>query len=125
MVLLPWLIYAIFRGKHAFAITITWLSMSSQLPLIFAFGLYFIGQHSFTSWQQICSHLNLSNKKVWLHALPFHLSAWMLMAGFLLLWPVNYEASVLNRWAIFFIFIACISLPHAISMKKVYSVKTG
>ena len=122
--LIPWLIFAFLRRNYALAITVIWLSLSSQLPLIFAFGIYFIGQHSCTSWQQICRYLNLSNKRVWLHALPFHLSAWLLMAGFLVLWPVNQEATVFNRWAIFFIFIACISLPHAISMKKVYSLKT-
>jgi Brp/Blh family beta-carotene 15,15'-monooxygenase len=121
--LLPWLAYAIVRANLSLAITIIWLSLSSQLPLIFAFGLFFIGQHSCTSWQQICRHLKLSHKTVWLHAMPFHLAAWLLMAGFFLLWPDKGAQSISNRWAIFFIFIACISLPHAISMKKIYPVK--
>jgi len=124
MVLLPWLIYAIFRGKHAFAITITWLSISSQLPLIFAFGLYFIGQHSSTSWMQICRHLQLTQKRVWLHALPFHISAWLLMSLFFFTWPVMDSSSVSNQWAVFFIFIACISFPHTLAMKIVYARKS-
>jgi hypothetical protein len=107
-----------------FGLTVLWLILSSQLPLMLSFGLYFIGQHSFTSWAQICRHLNLSHKKVWLHALPFHLGGWLLLAGFLLLWPVHHSEIAMNRWAVFFIFIACISLPHTISMKVVYSKKS-
>jgi len=122
--LLPWLFYAFLKRNIHFGLTILWLSLSSMLPLMLAFGLYFIGQHSFTSWTQICRHLNMRDEKVWLHALPFHLGGWLLMAAFLLLWPVHDSDVTMNRWAVFFIFIACISLPHTISMKVVYTKKS-
>lgn len=125
MALLPWLIYAFYRQKFTFALTIFWLSLTSFVPLMFAFGLYFIGQHSCSSWIQICRHLNYSQKKVWLHALPFNLMAWLMMAVFFLMWPLNQPVSTINPWGIFFIFIACISLPHAISMQKIYRKKTS
>jgi lycopene beta-cyclase len=122
--MIPWFVYAIHRKNMAFAFTILWLSLASYLPLMFAFGLYFIGQHSSTSWMQICRHLQLTQKRVWLHALPFHISAWLLMSLFFFTWPVMDSSSVSNQWAVFFIFIACISFPHALAMKIVYTRKS-
>jgi len=116
--------YALLTRNIHFALTVLWMSLSSFLPLILAFGLFFIGQHSFTSWVQICRHLNMSQKKVWLQSLPFHLAAWLFMAAFLLLWPLNNSEVTMNRWAVFFIFIASISLPHTILMKTVYAKKS-
>ena len=46
---IPLLIWSVIRKKAAFSFTLIWLLLSSQLPLLFAFGLYFIGQHSITS----------------------------------------------------------------------------
>ena len=122
--LFPWFVYAIFRKNIPFMLTIVWLTISSFLPLIFAFGIYFIGQHSCSSWVHICSHLSLSSKKVWLKAMPFHLAAWVLMALFFLFWPQE-SVTEANQLAVFFVFIACISLPHAISMHSVYAKKTS
>ena len=119
--LLPWFVFATFQNRASMACTAVWLTMSAGLPLMLAFGLYFIGQHSFTSWNQICSHLNLSQKKVWIHSLPFHAGAWIILAAFFLFWPAAYPGTNFNHWGLFFIFIACISFPHAIAMKKVYS----
>ena len=123
MAMMPWLLYAIYKQNFSFAITIIWLSLTSFLPLMFAFGLYFIGQHSCTSWVQICRHLNYSHKQVWLQALPFNLAAWVLMAAFFLLWPMNKTVLTINPWGIFFMFISCISLPHAFAMQKIYRNK--
>jgi len=124
LALLPWLIYALSRQNFSFAITVIWLSLTSFLPLMFAFGLYFIGQHSCTSWVQICRHLNYSHKQVWLHALPFNLAAWLMMITLFVFWPMGKSVSTINPWGIFFMFIACISLPHAISMQKIYPEKS-
>ncbi len=117
--LLPWLWWAIRRKQRSFAITVIWLILGSQLPLVIAFGIYFIGQHSITGWHHIQRHLNLSNQAIWLHSLPFHMGAWFLLALFYFLWPINEELN----WGLFFIFIACISFPHVLTMQKVYRVK--
>lgn len=124
--LLPWLAWSLVNKKIPMVFTIIWLTISSQLPLLFAFGLYFIGQHSLTSWNHISAHLKESNWRIWLKALPFHLGAWLLLMLFYFLWstpftPVSYE---LTHWGTFFIFIACISFPHAISMHFMYRQKS-
>jgi len=122
---IPWLIWSFFRKKAAFSFTLIWLLLSSQLPLLFAFGLYFIGQHSITSWQHISTHLKLKHQKIWLQALPFHAGAWLILLLFLYFYPSNdsFTSTDKRQWGIFFIFIACISLPHVISMQSVYSKK--
>ncbi len=122
-VMLPWLAWALFRKQASFALTIIWLMLSAQLPLLISFGLYFIGQHSLTGWQHIRSHLQISHSRIWLHSLPFHAGAWLLLAGFLFFWPAVHPFQELNRWAVFFIFIACISFPHTIYMNAVYRGK--
>jgi beta-carotene 15,15'-dioxygenase len=121
--ILPWLLFAVYKKNYSFAITIVWLIVSSKIPLLFAFGLYFIGQHSLNGWKHIQSHLKISHKKIWLHSLPFHAGAWMLLAAFFFLWPSKVADRDLNHWGSFFIFIACISLPHAITMRVVYKQK--
>lgn len=118
--MLLWLAVALFRKNSSFALTVFWLFLSSHLPLIMSFGLYFIGQHSLTGWQDIRKHLRISNSRMWLHSLPFHAAAWIFMLGFLLFQSSVYPFQEQSSWAIFFIFIACISFPHVILMNEVY-----
>jgi lycopene beta-cyclase len=122
-VLLPWLGYALVRKNFAFAITCGWLMLCSRLPLLFAFGLYFIGQHSLVSWSQIQQHLKMNHRSIWLHALPFHAGAWFILLLFYFWWPAMPQAIGTNLWGLFFIFIACISFPHVIAMQAVYKAK--
>lgn len=123
--IIPWLIWSIIRKKVSFSLTLIWLLLSSQLPLLFAFGLYFIGQHSITSWNHIAGKLKLNHQKIWLQALPFHAGAWLILFLFIYLFPTNESDSKVatNHWGVFFIFIACISLPHVISMQSLYAKK--
>lgn len=122
----PWLIWALIHQKSAFTITLLWLTLAAQLPLLLAFGLYFIGQHSVTSWKHISTELNQSNKNIWLHSLPFHLGAWLILALFVFFWPTDgiYNFEMLNKFGVFFIFISCISFPHVITMNMLYGTKT-
>ncbi len=122
-VLLPWLGYALLKRNFAFAITCGWLMLCSQVPLVFAFGLYFIGQHSLVSWKQIQQHLNMDHRAIWLRALPFHACAWFILILFYFLWPYTEQSIGFNLWGLFFIFIACISFPHVIAMQAVYKTK--
>ena len=124
-VILPWLLWSFFRKQYSFSIALLTLLVSTQLPLIIAFGLYFIGQHSLTGWQHIREHLNHSHLHMWLKALPFHIGAWLLFLVFLLLssQPNNLSAGETTIWGHFFIFIACLSFPHAISMHRFYDKK--
>ncbi len=118
--LLPWMIWALFRKQTGFVLTLIWLSLSSQIPLMLSFGLYFIGQHSLTSWKHLQLHLKISNKIIWLQSLPFHLGAWLILGFFYFFWPLQSEFNQSQQWGIFFIFIACISFPHVIAMHGMY-----
>ena len=101
-------------------LTILWLVLSAFLPLILAFGLYFIGQHSLTGWQHLKSHLKMSDRAIWLRALPFHAGAWALLLSFFLLDSRPAQPGGESIWGLFFIFIACISLPHTLAMNTMY-----
>jgi len=120
----PWLLLAIYKKQNSWIITIIWLLLSIKLPLLFAFGLYFVGQHSLNGWFHLKSHLKMSHQKIWLNALPFHAAAWLMLALFFLFWPTSANEQEMGRWGIFFIFIACISLPHVVVMQSVYSRKS-
>ena len=54
------------------------ISVNGYLMAV-AFGIYFIGQHSLTGWRHIKNHIGWSHKQLWLHALPFHFGAWLLL----------------------------------------------
>jgi lycopene beta-cyclase len=118
----PWILFALWKRNLPMIFTICWLAISSQLPLLLAFGTYFIGQHSITSWGHLKQHIQLENKKIWIHSLPFHLGAWFILVLFFLLWPMIQSeiSSSYNTWGIFFIFISCVSFPHVIFMNKLY-----
>jgi Brp/Blh family beta-carotene 15,15'-monooxygenase len=118
----PWLFFAIWKRNIPMIFTMCWLAISSQLPLLLAFGTYFIGQHSITSWGHLKQHIQLENKKIWIHSLPFHIGAWLIMILFFIFWPQfqSEKAYSYNVWGIFFIFISCVSFPHVIVMNKLY-----
>jgi hypothetical protein len=84
----PWILFALWKRNLPMIFTICWLAISTQLPLLLAFGTYFIGQHSITSWRHLKQHLQLEHKKIWIHSLPFHLGAWLILALFFALWPM-------------------------------------
>ncbi len=119
--LFPWVIVALITKRTSFVLTLVWLLLSSQLPLILAFGIYFVGQHSLSSWSHSSEYLKLSNKFMWMHSLPFHLGAWALLAITMVLNTFFIQTTDAEVWGIFFIFIACISFPHVIWMHKLYS----
>jgi lycopene beta-cyclase len=126
LVIVPWLFFAIWKRNISMIFTMSWLAISSQLPLLLAFGIYFIGQHSITSWGHLKQHIQNNSRKIWLHALPFHLGAWLILILFFLLWPLiqNEISTCYNAWGIFFIFISCVSFPHVIFMNKLYKLNS-
>ncbi len=118
--MLPWLIYSAIKKNYNHLLTIFWISLTSQLPLIFAFGLYFIGQHSWISWNHIKIRLQLTHKNIWFKSLPFHAGGWLLLVLFLKFWSTRFDTHPSQMWGTFFIFVGCISFPHVISMNKMY-----
>jgi len=124
--LVPWLVYASVKKRVNMVLTVLWILLSSQLPLLIAFGIYFIGQHSITSWNQLTDYLNIEKKNVWLQSLPFQIGAWIILALFLFIensslqFNLSKAINTSNTWGIFFIFISCISMPHAFYMSTIY-----
>jgi Brp/Blh family beta-carotene 15,15'-monooxygenase len=95
------------------------LVLGMQMPLMLAFGLYFVGSHSINAWGHIATKLKTPTKKLYLQSLPFNLGALFIFAIFLYLQGSN--ASLIQSYAAtFFVFLACVSLPHIILMHLFY-----
>ena len=122
LAIVPWILFALWKRNMPLIFTVCWLLLSCQLPLLIAFGIYFIGQHSITSWGHLKNHIKLEHKKIWIHSLPFHLGAWLILFLFFAIWPSlqNQIKAQYSAWGIFFIFISCVSFPHVIFMNKLY-----
>lgn len=113
--------FALYFNKSSLYILLIILLLSTTIPLLFAFGLYFICQHSVNAWQHILTELNIKNKALLKKAFPFSFAAILLFVCFAVLtFSYNNETlKILNSQ--FFIFLACISLPHVLLMHKFYN----
>lgn len=99
------------QGRSDYAFSLMLILLGSFLPLILAFGLYFIGIHSVRGWGQMRQLLGLSHGQLLRYSAPFSLGAFALAAaafGFF-----SWEMAWLP-WA--FIFLAAISAPHVLVM---------
>ena len=95
------------------------LVLGIQMPLMLAFGLYFVGSHSINAWGHIATKLKAPTKKLYLQSLPFNVGAIFILAIFLYLQNANAEL-IQSYAATFFVFLACVSLPHIILMHLFY-----
>ena len=97
------------------------LILGSQVPLILAFGLYFILQHSLNAWEHLKQGLSMNALQLHKKSLVFTLGA----LGIFVLIALNasYIQSIEGLWATFFVFIACISFPHFLMMHLFYKTK--
>jgi lycopene beta-cyclase len=90
--------------------------MSSFIPLVISFGLYFIFYHSWNGWAHLKKKLAISHQKMYLHALPFNLGA-LLIFGLVFL---KMDQVFLENVSYFFVFLSCISFPHILLMHRFY-----
>jgi len=111
-ILLPWLLLALVKRNAHWVMTIASLMVASFIPLVFAFGLYFIGQHSWMGWQNLRIQLKQSSAQIWWSAFPFHIGAWLLFGMVLLFQEQLSSWSNYSVWGLFFIFLSCVSFPH-------------
>ncbi len=95
------------------------LVLGMQMPLMLAFGLYFVGSHSINAWGHIATKLKTPTKKLYLQSLPFNLGALFIFAIFIYLQSANVRL-IQSYAATFFVFLACVSLPHIILMHLFY-----
>lgn len=118
------LTWSFLERNTSFFLTICMLLVGLWLPLMSAFSLYFIGQHSVNGWKHLKSGLQTKNATLFLKSLPFNLGAIGLLA--LSYWLTqNYLGEKTNLFLapLFFVFLSCISFPHIIWMHNFYSKK--
>lgn len=114
-------VWSILERKVSFFLTVCMLFVGMYLPLLSAFSLYFIGQHSLNGWRHLKNGLQTNSKTLYLKSLPFNLGA----IGILVIsyWLNENYFDLKNNFemaSMFFVFLSCISFPHIIWMHKFY-----
>ncbi len=109
-------ILALLNKSKLMALTLMYLMLSSMLPLLLSFGIYFVGQHSMHGWKHLKCGLNETLPSLLIKALPFTLGGIIVILFFMLYFSVNYIG-------VFFIVLSCLSMPHVLSMNYFYSKK--
>jgi lycopene beta-cyclase len=95
------------------------LLIATQLPLVIAFGFYFIGYHSVRAWKDIRRGLKTSSLQLFKFALPYSLGAY---GFFFVAWYwLGLSADTVQDWIpALFVFLAAISAPHIFMMHRFY-----
>jgi Brp/Blh family beta-carotene 15,15'-monooxygenase len=93
--------------------TLLLLFIGLWLPLLPAFGCYFIFQHSVHGWAHLKHNMEFSNFQLWTRALPFTI-------GSLFLFGIYFTMVTQPNWGQVFIFLSALSLPHVVYMHKSY-----
>jgi beta-carotene 15,15'-dioxygenase len=107
------------KEKNRYFSLIIIVLLGSFLPLLLAFGIYFILIHSISGWTDIRKGLKVSNLRLLLRATPFSLGAFLIMGLFIII--SNIDNSLLDKYiSSFFIALASISAPHILYMSKFY-----
>ena len=97
------------------------LALTIPLPLLAAFGFYFIFQHSWRGWRHIRAKLGKTDMELFQIALPFHLAAWLLLGLLYFFNPTTYgETFGFGRIGLFFVFLSSLSFPHVLAMHRFY-----
>ncbi len=113
------LVQGMISKKKEFIGLLLLLAVGILVPLTLAFGLYFILQHSYNAWIHLQKGLNMNASQLYKKSAAFTLGALVL---FIVIASFVRDTSNLNAfWANFFVFIACISLPHFVLMHLFYS----
>lgn len=102
------------KSKHLF-LTLIYLLLASNLSLILAFGIYFVGQHSINGWKHLSTGLKKDSITMMKNALPFTFGGIFILIYFLFFAGDNYIGT-------FFIILSCLSLPHVFSMHHFYKL---
>ena len=116
----PWFLMAWYHKQWSMFITIIWLSLTAMVPLIYAFGLYFIFQHSALGWGHLRQRLKLTHFQMWKQSLVFQLGAWLFLMIYFYYWPIKAMNNQVG-WSVFFIFLSSLSFPHVLAMLRFYN----
>jgi lycopene beta-cyclase len=115
------LVWSIIERRTSFFLTVCMLYVACQLPLLSAFSLYFIGQHSLNGWRHLKIGLKTNNQTLYLKSLPFNLGAiGLLVVTYWLSENYFHFFSPVKMASIFFVFLSSISFPHILWMHHFY-----
>lgn len=99
--------------------TLLVLFLGLFLPLLLAFGLYFVALHSFRGWDHLKRALSKSNMQLLRQAAPFSLGAFAIgIGGYFLAQQQGWSLELWWPWI--FVFVAAISAPHIWIMHHLY-----
>ena len=109
-------LFSLYFRKVEWFLVVCFLFLSQFTNLIFSFGIYFLFHHSRLGWIHLKNKLQVSHTKMYLKALPFNLGAIVLFVLFF----TNFQLSLKENIAYFFIFLSCVSFPHILCMHAFY-----
>lgn len=116
-------LYLIFMGvstkKTAYAGILFLLVLGLAMPLMLAFGLYFVCQHSLNAWRHLQTGLQLPSRRLYWKGLPYTLGAVAFLVLFFAVDMPRYF-TMSAKMGLVFVFLACVSLPHFILMHLFY-----
>ena len=116
------LILAISTKKSSIYALIALLVVGVFTNLLIAFSIYFICQHSLNAWSHLQHQLNINSFGLYKKALPHTIGAFVILIICILL-NIQEHNQVKTILPSFFIFLACISLPHFVFMHLFYKQK--
>ncbi len=92
------------------------LLMGLFLPLLQAFGVYFVFHHSVLGWSHLKQGLQKTHMQLWQLSAPFSITA----IGILFLFFLNSGYTITGFAPLFFVFLSCLSFPHVLEMHSFY-----
>ncbi len=110
---------AISTNKSSIYALITLLIGGAFTNLLIAFSIYFICQHSFNAWSHLKRQLKIHSICLYKKALPHTIGAFVILITCILL-NINEPNQIKTILPSFFVFLACISLPHFVFMHLFY-----
>ena len=92
------------------------LLMGIFLPLLQAFGVYFVFHHSFLGWNHLKKGLNKTHLELLELSAPFSLGAFAILSLFFF----SGNLAIHGFAPLFFVILSCLSFPHVLEMHSFY-----
>ena len=112
------LAFAIYLRKTLWIWSLLMLATAPFIPVLMAFMIFFVGQHSMAGWSHLKNGLKMSSLQLWVSAVPFHFGAWAIIIGGVYLFGYNDTHSFHATVGWFFAFLGSISIPHIIESHR-------
>lgn len=112
------LAFAIQAQKTRWVWSLLMLATTPFIPVLMAFMIFFVGQHSMAGWSHLKNGLKMSNQQLWIKAAPFQAGAWAIIIGGVYLFGFNEAHSFQATVGWFFAFLGSISIPHIVESHR-------